>query len=124
MIIGILISLFSTCGDFIESFLKRTAAVKDSGDIFPGHGGMLDRVFLINFRWMLLVLVRLLYIVISFAYMGKIISIEFTFHKIYKTNFFLILELILFLIKYIIPIFIIIELILYLIYNNYFNLDF
>ena len=73
MIIGILISLFSTCGDFIESFLKRTAAVKDSGDIFPGHGGMLDRVFLINFRWMLLVLVRLLYIVISFAYMGKII---------------------------------------------------
>lgn len=34
-------------GDFLESFIKRVGMVKDSGIIFPGHGGMIDRVYYI-----------------------------------------------------------------------------
>ena len=43
-IISLSVSIASVFGDLFESFLKRRAGVKDSGNILPGHGGILDRV--------------------------------------------------------------------------------
>jgi phosphatidate cytidylyltransferase len=42
--LGLLVAAFGIVGDLDESLLKRWAGVKDSGTLFPGHGGMLDRL--------------------------------------------------------------------------------
>jgi phosphatidate cytidylyltransferase len=65
LIIGAIIAVFGTIGDLVESLLKRSVGVKDSGSFMPGHGGFLDRfdafIFCIPFVYVYLCFVKHLF---------------------------------------------------------------
>ena len=63
LIVGAVGSALGQMGDLFESKLKRNAGVKDSGNIFPGHGGMLDRfdamIFVSTFVYLVILFILL-----------------------------------------------------------------
>lgn len=62
LVLGVVAAVFGTLGDLVESMLKRSVGVKDSGNLLPGHGGLLDRfdafIFALPFFWLALQIFR------------------------------------------------------------------
>ncbi len=60
-LIGLIVGFATMAGDLLESMLKRRFGVKDSGDLIPGHGGLLDRVDGLMFASLAMALARFLF---------------------------------------------------------------
>jgi phosphatidate cytidylyltransferase len=62
MVLSAIVAVFGSIGDLIESMLKRSLSIKDSGTLLPGHGGMLDRfdafIFVLPFAAAYLLYIR------------------------------------------------------------------
>jgi len=63
LLIGLFASVFCQFGDLFESKIKRNAGIKDSGNILPGHGGMLDRIDAMIFCVVFIFIVSLVIII-------------------------------------------------------------